>query len=900
LLRGAKARFDAFDGEESRRLRLGFLLLCLLLATGEAARAADSAPANAPSPAPAEEDGAAPPLDVEPSTPPLPPSGDATAPVRPIPSPGSSPAQTLPAPRAAATPAPTVASPAPAEASKRVDIRADYGIFSEATNTYQGQGHVVLVYQDITLQSDRMEANMDTRDVVMTGNVLIRTKDRTVRGDMLTFNLRTRAWKIGGGEAAFLPPRMLSPLFVHGADVTGTSTLIEGGPGSITTCDRPEPHYHIEGKRISILPDKRAVIEGAAFYVGGKRLFKMRRLVIPLRRNKYNLAPEVGQNNIEGAYVKTAYHYPTRGGETGTARLDLMSKKGIGAGLDQGYRLGKGGTGEIVLYSILAGVATGGRELTGSLHHNQNLGPVRASFQTDFRRNSYQFQPGSTTVTYNLGLNRGGANDSTAFNFNDNENSGSFGSFGQRSYSLTQTNRWGATSSQAQIRLFDSDSGQFQSQELDSQVKLDRRLPAYDIGLNYDRRDPLKTTEGSLFSGLDRLPEVTFATDRNRGEKTIFRWLPGSLGLSVGEFHEDPNDVSSLRALIDLGLGSHVLKMGDSRLTLDGDFKQMVYSGDSAQYVPNLNANWTIPLSRVRRTAPPPRSGLGRATGGERSHAAQSAPPAQTPAVPNEGTAPPVGTGPLVITPNGGYSPSQPYAGSFFPDTPLSLNSGGYGGNRSAQGQAHNELAFRYLYLDHKGYTPFLFDTVGSFNQITADYVHREKRVQATLGTGRDLRGGTFAWNDLQGSLRYSPSVRFQFGLSTAYDLNQGQWRDVVDEIRYRFGRGFVNLGVRYTPLTDQIGTLRWNIFTPISRKYSVQTFGSWNGYAKRYDARVLRINWEHHDFRASLSYVEENSYRIEKGFQFTLTLRAFPAPEETATGQYGQILDSTEMGSVF
>src|SRR5205085_274657 len=81
-----------------------------------------------------------------------------------------------------------------------------------------------------------------------------------VRGDDLTFNLRSHTWALGTGRAALLPPRLLSPLFVNGRAVSEAHGEIDGGPASITTCDLPEPHYHIEGRWISILPEKRAVI----------------------------------------------------------------------------------------------------------------------------------------------------------------------------------------------------------------------------------------------------------------------------------------------------------------------------------------------------------------------------------------------------------------------------------------------------------------------------------------------------------------------------------------------------------------------------------------------------------------------------------------------------------------
>jgi hypothetical protein len=405
-----------------------------------------------------------------------------------------------------------------------------------------------------------------------------------------------------------------------------------------------------------------------------------------------------------------------------------------------------------------------------------------------------------------------------------------------------------------------------------------------------------------------------------------------------------------------MGLSPKTVKMGDSRLTINGDFKQMVYASDSAQYIPNLSSQWMIPLSRVKRPVPSPFPGMRRrdekGRRAEKIRSLEALPPYSSEAMPltfdpalsafeppeieslpatAEAEMPPLssagnasletGEGPAsafsaatevtqtspAVPPDamppfpldtGGASPVAPgFGGSPVGITPFGAASPF--GMQSQQNSSHNQLSLRYLYMDPKGYTPFRFDMMGSYNTITADYIHRDGRFQASVGSGKDLRGGLYTWNDLRLNARYTPNRNFLLGASTAYDLNGSQWRDLINELDYRFGKGFINLGTRYSPVTQKIGSLKWNLYTPLGRRYSLQTYGGWNGYANRYDYRVMRFNWELHDFRVSLSYVEENDYRSEKGIHLTVALRAFPIAEETATGQYGQSLD-TSVGSVY
>ncbi len=800
------------------------------VATPTTAVATPAANANAPaaeSGPPPTAQGAAPPDAVTPPLmPDLPPLGDSSAPMTPGSQPGANPGSTPPAvppslPSASGAPLAPGAPALPVSPQDASDgttlagaseahLSARFAVYHPSTQLFEGRGDVVVDYQDVHMTGDEGFADLKTRDVTMKGHVYLKSGVRLVHADELTFNLRTKTWRLGGGQGSFLPPQLLSPLYFHGRNVSGFPGLVSGGPADVTTCDLDEPHYHIEGKRITIIPDRRAVINHATLYIKGRPVLKLRRLVIPLQRTNTNIIPTAGQNTIEGYFLKTAYYYPSKNGQVGIARFDTMSKQGIGLGVDQGYKFGQNAAGKIVLYSVVAG-ALSGKNLTGSLEHLQRLGSYQARLRSDIRNNSYQFSPNSKSASHNLDITRTTTNGSTALGFRSDTTESGFGSSGRQSYSLEQSQKWGLTASRVKLELFDTTSTNFSDRELNSQVNLDRRLPEWDLGFNYTKRTQLQSTNPGFFSSLDKLPELTFATSRRRIKGGFLSALPGTFGLSVGEYHEEPGDVTSQRVLVELGVDNHRSKFGKSTLDVSGRFTQAVYRSDSAQYLVNTNANWRTPFSK------------------------------------------------------------------------------------------HNELSLRYLLYSPKGYTPFRFDTIGKYNLLTMDYVHKEKALQVAVGSGRDFRGGPFGWQDGRVRLRYTPSRRLQLGAASAYDFNGHHWRDVVNDTRIRFGyQGFLNVGARYTPLTKKVASLRWNLFTPLGRKYSLQTFGGWNGFTKQYDYRALRLNWEHHDFRASLAYVEQVGYRSEKGFRLMVHLRALPMNEEIATGQFGQSLNTTEVGEIF
>lgn len=707
-----------------------------------------------------------------------------------------------------------VPSPPEIPEEERMELSGGYFLYDETRDLILVRGQVRLKYKDITGTAEELLYYEQEERALLRGEVVLRRGRDQVQAESLEVNFKTRTWRIRGPRAMVWPQQLLSPLYLSGSEVEEQRDKITSGPSSLTTCDLPAPHFRIGGRKIIVIPGKRLMVEKASLYLGSRRLLTWPRLVLPLRRvegevARHSFVPQFGQDSVQGVYLKTAYNYILGRDNLGTLRLDFMSRQGIGGGVDQSYSFW-GGTGLLTLYGLL-NRTTGEKNFTGRWEHFQPL-PLgfQAHLQTDWRRSSFQFVPGTTTVSSEITLQRLQEKARTQFNYRVDNNRGFFGEFVRRSTTFSHFQRWGQTEGQFSVGLFGSDSPGFSNRELNTSAEITQQFSFGEAILSYQRRDALRTPPGGLlFASLDRLPELTLRARPQPGERGFLRWLPGTLVLGYGRYREQPSNIENDRFLIDFSLPPLRQRTGSLDLGLQAGLRQTVYDSQSAQYILSLNseASWRL--------------------------------------------------------------------------------------------ASHTAISLRYLYLRPRGFTPFRFDLTGRYNTVVGDFTHRTEHFRFSLFTGYNLQGGPFAWQDLLIRSAYRPSENLLVALSTAYDLNRSRQRDIISDFRWRKGNFWLDLGTRYNPTTGRFSTIRWHWITPLTRTWSIESMGGYNGFRREFDYRILRLIKDHHDWRWSISFVEQRGFRVERGIRLSFHLKAFPVFEEISTGQFGQRLD-TAVGDIF
>jgi len=471
-------------------------------------------------------------------------------------------------------------------------------------------GNVQAAYRDYKVTADSAEADLKTNMAVFRGGVKLSTQQHTVEGDLLTINLKTRDWAL---EHASSRTDLTSTeagasglAFMQSASLSGRGEDVKLEMGTLTTCDLEHPHYYFSAKELEIHPDSKIIARNVSMVALDKRVFTVNSLVIPIKGFRQNLIPQIGSSAEEGTFIKAAYAYMATERSQGILKLDLMQKRGVGAGIEHSFRTGAASS-QVSLY-YLADQEIGGTNITGRLQHQQKLGSLNLDLTGDYRTNSYLYYPSTTSQNWQVGLRRSTSNANTALTFRNNASRG-FGTYETLTSSLRHTQQFNPKLSgvfSVDMRTYESSGMTAADRELESAVELRQRQDKYDLSLIASRRTDLdggEYTGDDFYSSLDRLPELTFETDSYRAGRRLFLGLPSRLMVSAGRYHEEPTGVSRDRLLLQWDMLGQTLDLGSrSDLNLTAGFRQALYGSDMAQHMLKLGGTMTTRYNDYLKT----------------------------------------------------------------------------------------------------------------------------------------------------------------------------------------------------------------------------------------------------------------------------------------------------------
>lgn len=460
------------------------------------------------------------------------------------------------------------------------------------------EGNVTARFRDLLVTSERARVDYRTNIAAFEGNVVFRLGIQSARAERVTLNFRTRQWTATGADTTIEPEFaqgfLTAPIFAEAQRVEGVGQReLHLFDGAATTCNLENEHYLITSRSISVYPERRITFRDATLYVLGRRIFRLPRLVIPLRQieRNPNIIPRVGQNAEEGFFLKTAYSYMGTAAQAGFLLLDLMSEKGFGRGVRHSYQF-PGLAGTVQLYQLFDRNIDQST-LTGRLDHTQLLGTIRANLSSDLRSNSYLYAPESKTMVNQLTLTRDriGANSSLTINQNANN---TFTRTSRTTGYLRHRQLFGPRSSlDANFEYIDF-TGAFQdTARLTSQALFTRDQGAFDWYVSAQKIDDM-TEDGFAglggFGGIERLPEIGLTSDTTRLGRTLFG-VPARMRVAFGNYAELPADIELGRAFVELVTPVQRYAIRDNwNLNAGAGFRQYAYSDNTAQYTFDTSA----------------------------------------------------------------------------------------------------------------------------------------------------------------------------------------------------------------------------------------------------------------------------------------------------------------------
>ena len=742
---------------------------------------------------------------------------------------------------------------------------ADKLLYSPDNRIIYLAGNVSLESGGYTVTSDRATFDRKKRTATVENNVVFKNGEQTIYADYIQINLRNGAFITREGRtiipAADLGGSVLQDVRVSGKTYERVGREYIATDGLLTTCDFPNPHYKIGFRRATIIPNNRIILRNAVIYRYEKAVARLAYLVIPIQdyqRNSY--FPQVGRTEEEGYFAKSALGYLAKQNFPGYLYLDLLQKKGVGLGVDQAYKFAETAAGTVYLYN-LNDKNRKVNNTNGRINHTQRIDQTTtANLSTDFQNNSYNsISPASKTQATTLTATRNAGNGTTnaTFGLSTSSFAASAASFGASSnrnvtYDLNQQQGFGQATN-VTFRVRGSDTSNSNS-SVDS------------AGVS------TRTTSG-------RIEQNGEITARSR----------------LGIFDLD---ASANRLLTSKGTGTAANQ---------GNF----YSG--LEKLPEFNVG--TDSSRFGKTnAVPIRFTLGVGKYLERSNNVTT-----RRAIFSSDANP----RPLALTPGGALSLSL---GSSFRQAM-------YGNGDTAQYVLNtrpqlvqrlgrgSQFSVNYNYIRPYGSTPVSYqqDTVGSSNRFQSVLGIAGYRTRLNLQTGYDLQRArqknliagqkTNPFDNLSIQLGFRPDDIVQTSFTTAYDINSGKLQTVNNRIRVRTAQGFaLNTGISYEPMTRKFPQITETLQMPLfGRDLQFSALTGYNGISHKFDYKTFGLIQSFHDYEYVLGYRDQsygfsytgNGARSDRGFTFTIRLKAFPALQPQTTGQFGTALD-TGTGDVF
>ena len=747
-------------------------------------------------------------------------------------------------------------------------------------------GNVSLRYRTYTLYCDNATINTDTGIGALTGNVRLRSDDGKVvvnslaKNSKLTLNLRSGVYDVIGGSAVIAPSDLPSltglalPIRLYGGDIEDTPRFIDARDTSVTTCDFASPHYFFKARSTIIIPGKRLIARDVTLYRRHHKVITIPYLLFPLdnRYARQGITPQVGYDQEEGYFAKFAVPYVLAASAVGILRLDLMSQAGVGTGLTQSFTTG------------------GGRQGNGAQSNGNapTIGPTISTAGQSYATGTSGLTSGNggQVQIYHVNDSSAGLNTTTG-SLTDNQllfhnvrlsvdtqfqNDSYQSSLGQSNaisglFTVSRAVRGASTTLNTNVQQ--SDYGDGTSRTITSSFDESNALSSItnmDLKLNLSQfgtpgiGDAAGTYQQTLATNLD-------ITSHPKGYQlelltnTFNASASGSSGLISGGVQRLPEiNVQSVPSTTDRLLPQLLPAL--SKYILDiGYFKETLDNAEDMRMQLGLDL-------------------------GNNQHQAKAV--------------------------------TTSFSGSFLQSL-YSNNTAQYilqnqmGATYSFQ--KHSSFGADYSYLRPYGYTPFLFDESGSYNNVNVNLnLQPTNRFEATFSSGFDIGAdheidgvpGT-PWIDINGQVQYRIDKRLLNVLTGSYDPNRGMLFNVADTTRVTLPWGLAfNSALNYVPQSARFSNVNGDLVVPwITDKreqagYTIRALAGYDGLTDQITYKGLEVTRSWHDWELSGIY-QSNDQNLAPGSSFYLNfrLKAFPGYEPFGVGQFGQGLD-TGIGQVY
>ena len=200
-------------------------------------------------------------------------------------------------------------------------------------------GNVELTYQQITLNANYAEIDTRTNEFIAIGGVDVVFEGNRFKTEMVAYKLKKDQMIFSALSATFYPKEFVAPLYFKSKIISKDGKYFQGKKASLSTCPYDKQYYVIEAERFKFYPDDKLVGYDVYCHSGPVPIFYSPYYEFAVGyRNPILLFPIIGNNLIEGNYLKTALDYRLNRDFRSLIYIDHMQNFGLGIGIDATIR----------------------------------------------------------------------------------------------------------------------------------------------------------------------------------------------------------------------------------------------------------------------------------------------------------------------------------------------------------------------------------------------------------------------------------------------------------------------------------------------------------------------------------------------------------------------------------
>ena len=235
-------------------------------------------------------------------------------------------------------------------------------------------GDVEIHYGEFLLFADRVEYDLETKDVMAEGNVVAQSGGEVIRAEHILYNLESGRATIDRASGLLQP----SVLFEAESLERKQGDLYSLKKARLTACTQPNPRWSFGLSKANLKTGDYIEMWDAVLRVKNVPVLYLPYLRYPLRdRATGFLMPQIGYGGEKGFSISQSFYWAMALNMDATVGVDFYTARGTGAGLEYRYLFPGGTKGNLNLYYFIYKTQAGGTRPGSSsiirLDHTQAL-----------------------------------------------------------------------------------------------------------------------------------------------------------------------------------------------------------------------------------------------------------------------------------------------------------------------------------------------------------------------------------------------------------------------------------------------------------------------------------------------------------------------------------------------